>query len=416
MKRFFKFFLWLVILAPLALVVTVLLNIEDEPLVASGLKLTPREIERAKELVKEHDPRTAEEGEVRSVSLSESELNLIGSYLANTKGGGASIRVVEGLMDVDATLKLPQSPLGQYLNVSIGLRESAVLPRFREVRLGGIPIPAWLADFALEQTLDYFYSQPGYSFAQDVIQEVRLSPIDVTYAWSSQITDVVRSTFITKTDQKRIKIFQEKLSREVSRGGFGKKTSLTNIVEPLFALARERASGGDPVADNRAAILVLAAYVNGKDVANLAPDVGELAAVAKVKTTLQNRDDLSKHFFTSAALAVQAGSVLSEAIGLYKEVDDSRGGSGFSFTDLQADNAGTRYGEVAIASESSAKTLQKQLAQGLTESTLLPSVSGLPEGLSEAEFKSSYGEVGSSAYNKVLAEISKRIASSPLYE
>ena len=418
MKRLFKFLVLLIILAPIGLGGLVLLSLEDQPLVASGLKLTPGEVERAKALVKEHDPRTAQEGEVKSVSLTESELNLIGNYLAHTKGGGASVSVAEGFMDVRATLKLPQSPLGQYLNVSVGLREAAVLPRFREVKLGSIAVPVWIADFALEQSLDYFYSQPGYSFAEDVIQEVRLSPsqLDVTYEWSSQITDAVRSTLITKTDQKRIKLFQEKLSREVARGGFGGKTSLTNIVEPLFALARDRASGGDPVADNRAVILVLAAYVNGKDVANLAPDVGELAPVPKVKTTLQDRNDLSKHFFTSAALAVHGGSVLSEAIGLYKEVDDSRGGSGFSFIDLQADNAGTRFGEVAIASPSSAKELQRQLAQGLTETALLPSVAGLPEGLTETQFKSRYGEVGSSAYNEVLAEISKRIGSSPLYQ
>ena len=417
MKRLFKLFVLLLILVPIVLAVVVLFSIENQPLVESGLKLTPGEVKRAQVLVKEHDPRTAREGEVKSVSLTEPELNLIGNYLAHTKGGGATVAVREGRMDVKATFKLPKSPLGRYLNVSVGLREASVLPRFREVKLGKFSIPAGVADFVLEQSPNYFYSQPGYSFAQDVIQEVKLSPsrVDITYEWSSQITDVVRSTFITKADQKRIKVFQEMLSREVNRGGFGSKVSLTKIVEPLFALAHNRASDGDPIADNRAAILVLAAYVNGRNVANLAPDVGELASVPRVKTTLQNRDDLSKHFFTSAALAVQGGSVLSEAIGLYKEVDDSRGGSGFSFIDLQADNARTRFGEVAIASPSSAEELQRLLSRELKEATLLPSVAGLPEGLNEAEFKSRYGEVGSSAYNQVLAEISKRIASSPLY-
>ena len=418
MKRVFKLLLMLLALPPIALVAIVLASLESEPLVASRLKLTADEVEQAKALVKEHDPRTAAEGEVRSISLNESELNLIGNYLAHAKGGGAEVTVTEGLMDVKATVKVPKSPLGQYLNMSVGFRESEVLPRFRQIRLGSIPVPAWFADFILEKTLNYFYSQPGYSFAQDVVREVNLSPsqLDVTYEWSSQITDAVRSRFVTKADQKRIKIFQEKLSRELSRGGFGNKTSVTNIVAPLFALARKRASEGDPIADNRAVILVLAVYVNGKDVAKLAPDVGELAAVVKVKTTLQKRHDLSKHFFTSAALAVQGGSVLSEAIGIYKEVGDSRWGSGFSFADLQAGHAGARFGEVAIASKSSAKALQNQLAEGLTEAILLPSVAGMPDGLTEAEFKSTYGEVGSNAYNVVVAEISKRIASSPLYQ
>ena len=418
MKRLFKLFVWLLILVPIVLVAVVLFSIENQPLVESGLKLTPGEIERAKALVKEHDPRTAREGEVKSVSLTEPELNLIGNYLAHTKGGGARVSVSEGLMDVKMTLKLPESPLGRYLNVSVGLREASVLPRFREVKLGNLSIPAGVADFVLEQTLDYFYSQPGYSFAEDVIQEVKLSSrqMKVTYKWSDEITEAVRSTLFTQADQQRIKVFQEKLSRVVARGNFGKKVSLPELVEPLFALARERASDGDPIADNRAAILVLAAYVNGKGVKKMAPDVGELASIPRVKTFLQNRHDLTQHFFISAALAAEGGSTLSQAIGLYKEVDDSRGGSGFSFSDLQADNAGTLFGELAIKSKSSAKQLQKIAGENLTEITLVPNVDGLPSGLNEAEFKARYGEVGSSAYNEVLAEISKRIASSPLYQ
>ena len=288
MKGLFKFLVWLLILAPILLVVAVLFSIEDQPLVESDLKLTPDEIERAKAMVREHDPRTAREGELKSISLTEQELNLVGNYLANAKGGGASVSMTEGLMDVKVKVKLPQSPLGQYLNASVGLREAALLPRFEEVKLGKISIPAGVADFAMAKTLDYFYSQPGYSFAEDVIQEVTISPnrLDVTYQWSSRITDAVRSAMITKSDQQRIKVFQEMLSRVVSRGGFRSKTSLANLVEPLFTLAHNRARDGDPVADNRAAILVLAAYVNGKNATHLAPDVGELASVSKVKTTL----------------------------------------------------------------------------------------------------------------------------------
>ena len=46
---------------------------------------------------------------------------------------------------------------------------------------------------------------------------------------------------------------------------------------------------------------------------------------------------------------------LSDVIGLYKEIEDSRGGSGFSFNDIAADRAGTRFGEKAVASEDSAR-------------------------------------------------------------
>ena len=49
---------------------------------------------------------------------------------------------------------------------------------------------------------------------------------------------------------------------------------------------------------------------------------------------LNRRDDFPKHFIISAALAAHAGTPLSDAVGVYKEIADSRGGSGFSFGTL----------------------------------------------------------------------------------
>jgi hypothetical protein len=45
----------------------------------------------------------------------------------------------------------------------------------------------------------------------------------------------------------------------------------------------------------------------------------------------------------------------------------------------------------------------------------MPGVEGLPERLTDEEFRSIYGEVGSSAYNVMLADIEARIARLPLY-
>jgi uncharacterized protein YfiM (DUF2279 family) len=61
---------------------------------------------------------------------------------------------------------------------------------------------------------------------------------------------------------------------------------------------------------------------------------------------LLGRYDSAQHFVISAALAAWAGEPAANAIGVYKEIDDSRRGSGFSFADLAADRAGTRFGEV----------------------------------------------------------------------
>ena len=112
--------------------------------------------------------------------------------------------------------------------------------------------------------------------------------------------------------------------------------------------------------------------------------------------------------------AAEAGSPLADAIGLYKEIDDSRGGSGFSFNDIAADRAGTRFGEIAAQSGERARKLAQAAASGLREDDFMPAVSDLPEFLSAAEFERRYGGVDGLEYRRMMAKIEARIASRPL--
>ena len=101
-------------------------------------------------------------------------------------------------------------------------------------------------------------------------------------------------------------------------------------------------------------------------------------------------------------------------MGIYKEVADSRGGSGFSFNDLAADRAGSRLGELAEGSQS-ARVLQARLRVPLTERVLMPETRDLPEFMPEPEFKRRFGGVGGPEYVRMLADIERRIAGLPLY-
>ena len=416
MKRLFKLLILLLILSPFILAGALIASIERQPLVSAQFSLTPAQVKRAKELAQQHDPRKTKEGEIKSVSLSEQDLTLLTAYLLKAIDGSAAVSVNSGWMDLAASVKIPKTPLGQYINFKVGLRETDVLPRFRYLKLGKIPVPNLVADFILEKSLDHLYSRPGYEVAEDVIQKVALTEarMDVTYKWRGDLTDAVRSTFVSGADQERLRVFQHELARVVN--GLGNRAALEDIIAPVFAFARERAIGGDAVEDNRAALVVLSAYINGRNLERLAPDVKDWKKAARVKVLSYKRDDLPKHFLTSAGLAVTGGSTLSQAIGLFKEVDDSQGGSGFSFTDLLADDAGTRLGQVAVESTDSARRLQSKLSASLSEADLIPSLAGLPQGgLSEHEFKRQYGEIGSPAYEKVVSVIEKRISASRLY-
>jgi hypothetical protein len=168
------------------------------------------------------------------------------------------------------------------------------------------------------------------------------------------------------------------------------------------------------VADNRALLVVLAAHVVGKDLRMIAPEA-TAPPRAGARLILRGRVDLAQHFLVSAAVTATAGSTLSDAVGLSKELSDARIGSGFSFTDLAADRAGTRFGELAATSAGGALGWRTRLAAGLTEADLMPAVDDLPEFLPEAEFRRRFGQVGSPAYQAVHDDIERRVAACPFY-
>jgi hypothetical protein len=129
--------------------------------------------------------------------------------------------------------------------------------------------------------------------------------------------------------------------------------------------------------------------------------------------TLSGRGDFPKHFIVSAALAAYAGEPLADAIGVYKEVADSRGGSGFSFNDIAADRAGSRFGTLAAASPASARKLQDRLGAQVRESDIMPATYDLPEFMPEPEFLRRFGGVDAPAYRQMMAEIERRVDALP---
>jgi hypothetical protein len=144
--------------------------------------------------------------------------------------------------------------------------------------------------------------------------------------------------------------------------------------------------------------------------AQLVPESRGWPQPASRAVTLDRRSDLAKHFVVSAALAAHAGQPLADAIGVYKEVEDSRSRSGFSFRDIAADRAGSRFGELAAGSEASAKRLQAVTSEGSQESTFMPYTADLPESMPEAELARRFGGVGGREYERMMREIDRRVA------
>ena len=403
---------------PLALAAALYLAVEDQPLVERSAQFTPAHIERAKRIVEKNDPRKMKAGVLRTITLSQEELDLALNYLAGRYGKGSSrIALQPGAVAIFASVELPRNPLGRFVNVTALLHETAALPSFDQLHIGRLPVPAWLADCLLEYGLKRLNAREDYRIASDTIKRISIvdGRLTVIYEWQDDLPERIRAVALSREDQERLKVYQERLVELGRQPDAGRSASLTELITPLIKLAAERGAAGDPVAENRAAITVLTFYVNGKGLAAIVPAARDWPRPPRRNISLADRGDFTQHFTVSAAIAANAGGPLSDAIGLYKEVADSRGGSGFSFNDIAADRAGTRFGEVATGSRESALKLQRRVNAGMRESDIIPEVKDLPEFMPEAEFKRRFGGIGGPAYKRMMDDIERRIAALPLY-
>jgi hypothetical protein len=229
-----------------------------------------------------------------------------------------------------------------------------------------------------------------------------------------QAAQSVQPLNMSKQDVERLRAYQERIAEAVRKIPAG--ASLAELVRPIMQLAMARSTAGSAEAENRSAILAIAFYVNGRSLAILVPEAREWPQAERRGLRLGGRNDLAQHFTISAAVSSSAGAALADFIGLYKEFDDARRGSGFSFADLAADRAGTVFGQVATATLESARRLQIRVGTGLADTDMMPDVAGLPEGVSSEEFTRLYRGAGAPAYGKIVEDIERRIAALSLFQ
>ncbi len=412
----------------LALLFTVL---QREPAVASQAALSAADVQRALQLLKAHDPRRAMPGRVQTVSLSAHEVDLLVNHGGQRFATGAS-RV--SLYQAGATVRLSLhtsrwlpgwlqtvSPFGRWLNAEVKLVQTAGLPALQGVTLGRLPLPGWVAQPLAVQTLALLGLADELPLLTEVVQLVRFTPdrVQLVYAWQSGIGERMFSALLPAEDKQRMQVYTERLATVLRLQGPNWQMSLAQLLGPMLELALQRsAAGHDAARENRAAIVVLAVYLNGRNLNNLLPR-GATTQLRPMRVVLGGRDDWPLHFIVSAALATESSGPLSYAVGLFKEVADARGGSGFSFNDMAANRAGTRFGELAAQQPDRLQAALRALAASrstplLVESDFMPQAADLPEFMAEAEFLRRYGGVGAPAYLQQMAEIERRVAALPV--
>jgi hypothetical protein len=405
------------------LVLVAVAGIESTPLVEPARRLSHQDISRIKLLLRQHDPRHLKKQELRTLFLTERDLNLLLEY-ANPHLLKASGRVdmQPEAMKVRLTVKLPDNPLGGYLNITADLSDVDGRIHIKRFTLGGLSLPVWLLEPLLFQGHRVMLARfDEYRTAVDAISSYQFQDdrLVVVYQLDPNLLERLKQSgkvfLLPESETHRMLAYHEELAR-ISGQYVSRRISLGKVLTPLFQLAAVRTTeSGEPQAENRALLLTLTMYALGMNI-NRFIDVPLEQPVKSLHLTVLGRHDLVQHYLVSAALTVSAGSGLSAAMGVFKELDDSRGGSGFSFADLLADRAGIRLAEMATGTEPQARLLQKRMGDPLLlEKDFMPSIVDLPEGIMELEFKHRYQDLDSKSYRIIEDEIESRLSQCKVY-
>jgi hypothetical protein len=405
------------------LVIVAVAGIESTPLVEPARRLSHQDITRIKLLLRQHDPRNLKNREVRTLLLTERDLILLLEYMTSPflKASGR-VDMRPEAMKVWLTVKLPESPLGGYLNMIADLSSADGRIHIKRFTLGALSLPVWLLEPLLlkghrvmlarfDKYRTAFDAISSYRFQDDrLVLVYQLDPILV-----ERLQQSGKAFLLTEADTYRMLAYYEELAR-ISEQNVSHRISLGKVLAPLFQLAAVRTiESGEPQAENRALLLTLTMYALGMNISHFI-DVPLDPPKQSLQLSVLGRHDLAQHYLVSAALTVSAGSGLSGAMGVFKELDDSRGGSGFSFADLLADRAGIRLAEIAMGTEQQARFLQMRMGGPLLlEKDFMPNIEDLPEGIMELEFKHRYQDLDSENYRILEDEIDYRLSRCRVY-
>ncbi len=400
--------LWLVLLTmPLALMALVAAVLQPQPLVKRGSAVSVVEVEMARRLLLAHDPRRVSAGP-RTLSLPAGAADLLlGRTAQQLLGANARLALQPGAALVQASLELPATVpglSGHWLNVQVRLLATQGLPRVASLRLGALPLPAWLGDHLIEK------------HAGGLVRQVRLAPnqVQIDYDWGPATVERLLGMWFPDAERARLRAYTERLAELTAERPPQAQLPLSTLLPPIFALAAERSGPAqDAARENRAALLTLALYATGRHPGVLLAEARRWPQPRRWRVTLGGREDFALHLLASALIAAKAGDPLADAIGLYKELLDSRSGSGFSFNDIALDRAGARLGTLAVQDPG---RLQALLAAGVKDSDLMPDVSDLPEFLDAREFAARFGTVGSPRYRELMQQIDLRVAAVPVLQ
>jgi glycopeptide antibiotics resistance protein len=406
---------------------------ENSPAGFEGARVTSAEKRRLVRMIREKNSLNLSPGEIQELRLTEHDLDVllawglsIGSDQRKAKvllePGAVTLRVSAGFPTVRGGV--------QYLNVvlggKIGVERGHLSLRFTQLRLGRIEAPRWAVDLLSPVVATFIRHDRRVRPFLKSIETLRIEPAGVRLTYGrldlpkDYLADFMAAPGTSEEVGAAIRAQIRNLQAQAKNMPRGERR-FGAALETAFSLARSRSKDGDPIIENRAAIFALGIVLGHPKLARFLGPVVESRAINQTRralgrVTIRGRRDWMQHFLVSAALALFSTEAVSDAAGLLKEeLDAGKGGSGFSFADLLADRAGTTFALAATRNEAAARAMQDRLARGFRMDDFFPPAADLPEGIPDSELQARYGGVGGKEYQRIVAEIERRIARCEAY-
>lgn len=411
--------LFLVVMAVLLLMV-----VEEKTSVERLVVVETQHVERAKRLLddqRKHKDRHA----LNTISILTGDVDIAANYLAKLLANGkASVQLLHRKAEISASFPIAFQSFAGFVNVRATLVETDHLPQPQSVRIGKLAIPDWMSQFMTDQIERRLDSHPRYGAGFNSIRQVKFSPDALQVSYHLQEGADGAENFnlplLSKAEQAivyRYHLFLVQNSRRQSGGKAGQDTQpLSKLLQSLMQMAAEHSEKNRASVENRAAILAATFHILRLPLKHFIPEAVDWPRAKHQVITLDGRQDFAQHFILSAAITAYSDTFLSDAIGLYKEIEDARSGSGFSFNDIAADRAGTQFGERATASRVEALQIQQWASRGITDKDLMPAWEDLPEHLPKPVFRQHYGNLDTPAYHQMMKTIEQRVAALPFLQ
>lgn len=401
-------------LALIAGVGALLLALTDtRPKVERSVPLSPALIEQGRQLLQRYDPRKLPEGEAAADLPYPIVSAAIGQFATKRLHARSDLRFQPDNATLRVAMPIPltaQFGVERYANVELTLKESESLPALQTLKVGSVQVPnalvAPLFNYALEQAR----WQADWTRLRQIIRRVEFDEdsqsLRIAFQWNADVQQQLVKTLLADDELAHLRNSQMQLVRLLGEGSRRGPVPVAGLVSQLL--------GGDDAsaAKSRAALLALAAYLIDKPLGDWIPEARQWPAAPPVRIVLQQRMDTAQHFIVSAMIAAWTDTRFANAIGVFKEFQDARTASGFSFADLAADRAGARFGKLAVENPFRLKTT---LAQNSKDEVLLPPLDNLPEYLRESDLQRRFGNSNDPAYQAMIEEIDLRLRRGPLY-